>query len=130
MQQENTFPKELIKSQFHLDRYIRFIDSRPIRLKKSKDLYLENHHKVPKALGGTNKKENMILLTAREHYIAHMMLYKAFGEKMLSAFYLMTNIRSKTQKITARMYEKLKKEFGQRLGLQNKTRKPEKVTKG
>lgn len=34
----------------------------------------ERHHIVPKSLGGSNKKENIVKLTYREHYIAHLLL--------------------------------------------------------
>lgn len=36
--------------------------------------YYENHHIVPKALGGTYDKANMVLLTPKEHFIAHRLL--------------------------------------------------------
>lgn len=36
--------------------------------------YFEKHHIVPKCLGGTDDKENIIWLTPQEHYTAHMLL--------------------------------------------------------
>lgn len=41
-----------------------------------KDTYKESHHIIPKCLGGTNDKSNLVNLTAREHYIIHWLLYK------------------------------------------------------
>ena len=38
--------------------------------------YFETHHKVPLSLGGTDDKSNLVDLTAREHYIAHLLLVK------------------------------------------------------
>lgn len=38
---------------------------------KSKENYFEKHHIIPKCLGGDNEKENLVLLTAREHFICH-----------------------------------------------------------
>lgn len=38
--------------------------------------YTENHHIHPECLGGNNKKENMVRLTAREHYVCHLLLTK------------------------------------------------------
>ena len=35
------------------------------------DEYHERHHIVPKCMGGTNDKENLIDLFAKEHYVAH-----------------------------------------------------------
>ena len=44
---------------------------------KSKETYYESHHIIPKSLGGNNSKENIVLLTAREHYICHCLLVYA-----------------------------------------------------
>lgn len=36
--------------------------------------YKERHHIIPKCMGGTNDKDNLIDLYAREHFIAHKLL--------------------------------------------------------
>lgn len=38
--------------------------------------YCEHHHVVPKSMGGTDSKSNIALLTAREHYLIHWLLFK------------------------------------------------------
>lgn len=38
--------------------------------------YFEKHHIIPRCLGGDNTKNNLILLTAREHFICHILLTK------------------------------------------------------
>lgn len=38
--------------------------------------YVEKHHIIPKSLGGSNKKINIVSLTAREHFICHWLLTK------------------------------------------------------
>jgi hypothetical protein len=38
--------------------------------------YTENHHILPKSLGGGDEPENMVRLTYREHFIAHWLLTK------------------------------------------------------
>jgi hypothetical protein len=38
--------------------------------------YTEKHHIIPKSLGGNNTKENLVILTAREHFICHLLLTK------------------------------------------------------
>lgn len=60
--------------------------------KKKKGVYYEKHHIVPKCLGGSNKKENIIHLTAREHYIAHWLLYRMrpYSNGVSFAFWKMT----------------------------------------
>ena len=45
---------------------------------KKDDVYYEKHHIVPKSLGGSNSPDNLVLLTAREHYIAHLLLYNHY----------------------------------------------------
>lgn len=42
--------------------------------------YTEKHHIVPKCMGGTDDKENIAILTAREHYVAHQLLAMAYPE--------------------------------------------------
>lgn len=41
-----------------------------------KECYYEKHHIIPRCLGGEDIKENIVCLTAREHYIAHQLLVK------------------------------------------------------
>lgn len=36
--------------------------------------YHECHHIIPKSCGGTNDKDNLIDLFAKEHFIAHKLL--------------------------------------------------------
>lgn len=51
--------------------------------------YIEKHHIIPRSLGGNNNTENLVKLTAREHFVCHLLLTKMvsgpFKHKMLSA---------------------------------------------
>lgn len=40
------------------------------------DYYTERHHILPKSLGGVNSTQNLVLLTAKEHFICHHLLTK------------------------------------------------------
>lgn len=40
------------------------------------DGYSESHHVIPKSLGGSNVKSNLVRLTAREHFVAHKLLVR------------------------------------------------------
>ena len=51
--------------------------------------YVEKHHVVPRALGGGDDEDNLVYLTAREHYIAHMLLAKIYGGLMWSALLIL-----------------------------------------
>ena len=78
----------------HLSRYINFIESRPIRC--SQKFKTNIHHILPKSMGGEGNIENVIILTHREHFIAHLILWKCYGEIMLMPFYIFH--RKKTSK--------------------------------
>lgn len=56
---------------------------------KGGGVYYESHHIVPKHMGGGNGKDNLVLLTFREHVIAHYLLwriYKKRGDKVMWMF--------------------------------------------
>jgi len=80
---------------------------------RSSSGYTETHHIIPRSLGGTDSKDNLVKLTAREHYICHLLLPKMLeGEnkyKMLCAILRMAHSNQK-QRITipSRIYEKVK----------------------
>lgn len=80
--------------------------------------YKEIHHIIPKSCGGSNDKDNIVNLTAREHYVIHLLLpYFTTGNakhKMLNAFIFMTSksrFCKRDYKIHSRVYEKLRSEF-------------------
>lgn len=41
---------------------------------KSDGMYYENHHIIPKSMGGRDGENNMVLLTAQEHFRSHELL--------------------------------------------------------
>jgi len=63
------------------------------------DGYYENHHIIPKCVGGKNIKSNIVKLTAREHFICHWLLHNIFPEnsKLANAFSMMCLVRSENQ---------------------------------
>lgn len=40
--------------------------------------YIETHHVVPRCVGGSDDRENLVQLTAEEHYVAHQLLHKMY----------------------------------------------------
>lgn len=81
--------------------------------------YSEKHHIIPKSLGGSDEKDNLVNLTAREHFICHWLLTKIYeGEfrtKMIYALRMMKAENPNQQRynnyITARVYENLKEAY-------------------
>jgi len=55
--------------------------------------YVEKHHIVPRCLGGTDTKENIVSLYPEEHYLAHLLLCKVNkgNSKLLYAAMNMTS---------------------------------------
>jgi len=81
--------------------------------------YYEAHHILPKCLGGEGKASqwrwhsNIVLLTAREHFICHWLLYRMYPKdrKLASAFWGMCVCKNKNQKRyipPSRAYEEAK----------------------
>lgn len=94
-------------SERHYSRYTSFIQSRQKRT-ISDGAYCEKHHILPRSLGGSDEPDNIIELTAREHYIAHLMLWKTYGGTMSAAFWIMNH--TKGRRLSGRMYQTLKEE--------------------
>ena len=79
-------------------------------LRSTMEGYLETRHIIPKCLGGTNDPENLIQLTAREHYIAHWLLWKITNNtEMAYAFIAMVYYHKNQRKLTAHQSERARK---------------------
>jgi hypothetical protein len=83
--------------------------------------YTERHHIQPRSLGGTDTADNLVELTAREHFVCHWLLTKmTTGEaryKMINALRMMRAEKEGQQRyetaITSRVYESIKQEYAQ-----------------
>jgi hypothetical protein len=80
--------------------------------------YTENHHIIPRSFGGTNSKDNLVTLTAREHFICHLLLTRMtqgqYKKKMVSAvFYLIGRGKANrnNQIKSSRLYQNLKQQL-------------------
>ena len=66
--------------------------------------YTERHHIVPRSLGGSDDKSNLILLTAEDHVHAHLMLAKIHGgAQWLAVTYIVESMQSERKVPTRRM---------------------------
>jgi hypothetical protein len=43
-------------------------------------VYKERHHVLPRCMGGTDSPDNLVDLTAEEHYVAHQLLVKMYPD--------------------------------------------------
>lgn len=76
--------------------------------------YFEKHHIIPKSCGGSNEVTNLVKLTAREHFICHLLLVKMtegeYKKKMIySAWFFKGNKLHRPLKINSHTHEYLKK---------------------
>lgn len=73
-------------------------------------LYTERHHIVPRCLGGGDEPANLVALSAREHYIAHLLLVKMYpsAKSLVYAAHMMT-IGRNGRRIGNRKYEWLRR---------------------
>lgn len=93
--------------------------------------YIEKHHIIPKSIGGNNKKENIVKLTAREHFLCHWLLTKMLDgndkQKMSYALWMMMHMTNKHQaeryKINSHTYQLLKENLAIVFSDLNKGRK-------
>ena len=75
--------------------------------------YTELHHIIPQSMGGSNDKDNLVELTAREHFICHWLLVKMTeGDDRSKMLYALKGMKAENKyqqryqtKITARVYE-------------------------
>lgn len=77
-------------SNKYLSYYLRLIEAARLRGPAG---YVEWHHIIPRCIGGGDEKENLVQLTAREHYVAHRLLTRftsgSTKAKMESAYRFM-----------------------------------------
>lgn len=80
--------------------------------------YTEKHHIIPRSLGGSNDSSNLVALTAKEHFICHLLLTRMTQgqdkNKMVSAVFYLTgkgkadrNNRIKSSRLYQNLKEKL-----------------------
>lgn len=85
---------------------------------KNNGIYYESHHIIPKCLSGDGRTtqwrthNNIVLLTAKEHFIAHLLLCEIYPHvvKLKFALWSMCN-QDKTgerYKVSSRSYERIK----------------------
>lgn len=80
-----------------------------------KDEYVERHHIVMRSLGGTNNKDNLVALTGREHWLAHLLLHKIHKLPQTAHACNMMAMRCEERGIpyvkNSRMYAAIRMEF-------------------
>jgi hypothetical protein len=97
--------------------YQRLVENARERALAFKTPGTERHHIVPQSLGGSDSAENLVQLTCREHYVAHLLLTKIYtGQdryKMVCALWWMSAKSSNRKRLTSREYARAKEMFAE-----------------
>jgi transposase-like protein len=80
------------------------------------DIYTEKHHIIPKSIGGTDSADNLVKLTAKEHFICHLLLVRMtsglYRRSMAYAAWKMTFMDNRPRyNPCSRTYEMLRKQL-------------------
>lgn len=138
---------EGINTNVYSSRYEKLIQHARTRI-FPEDEYGEVHHIIPRCFGGKDTQDNIVKLYAREHYIAHLLLWKMdmtpkMHNKMSMALHVMVNgsgnqKQNRSYLIPARIYEQsrkayvkaIKEHFAERGGtFKGRKHKPESIQK-
>jgi len=95
--------------------------------------YVERHHIIPKSCGGSNDKDNLVSLSAREHFIIHLLLTKCvikkYQFKMIKALLCMSKMKTNYVKrnfnYSSKLYEINKIKYSNYMKLNNPSFKKE-----
>lgn len=71
---------------------------------KSNDVYYENHHIIPKHMNGSDNIDNLVLLTFKEHIIAHYLLWRIYKKDQdLIAYKMRSGQKEEAQRLRSRL---------------------------
>ena len=71
--------------------------------------YYEKHHILPKCMGGGEEKSNKVLLTAKEHFICHLLLCEMFPKEIGLTYAIWKFCyNQRNLKISSKLYERIK----------------------
>lgn len=88
--------------------------------------YTEKHHIIPKCMGGDNHNNNLVELTAKEHFVCHLLLVKMvqpeYKQKLTHALWAMSTLKKSCQyryKINANTYKIVREKYSKYVSLNN-----------
>lgn len=103
--------------------YMNIITQAKLDVNNRSEGYFEKHHIIPKSLDGSDSKDNLVKLTAREHFICHTLLIKMLEgkarQKMAYAMYFLMNRKNRKEqlKINSRIFLFLREEHSKAISM-------------
>lgn len=106
---------------FNLSKYTKIYYNIVNRAKsRIKPEFAEQHHIIPKSLGGSNSKNNLVFLTPREHFICHLLLPKmTISEKHRQQMIHAAVMMSGKKLYNSRCYDSYRIEFQKQMSIRN-----------
>lgn len=96
----------MFKENKYTNWYFSIIEkSKKLKRSKNESVYYERHHIIPKSLGGTDLVDNLVLLTAKEHFVCHLLLTKMTTGRNLIKMKRVLVLFSDNYSKNSRMYE-------------------------
>lgn len=113
--------------------YDSLIETRKKLSRSKSDGIFERHHIIPKCVDGEDTEDNLILLTPREHFLAHWLLVKMYDGKQKAslsyAFWRMSHCNeNQSRKLTSIGYGIVKKAMSQNCRGENNPRYGKKMS--
>ena len=109
---KNIQPIDIYNKKMNYKKHYDLLISTRLHRDWSKLPYTERHHIIPKSENGTDEQSNIVRLTAREHFLAHWLLYRSNPsiKSRAFSFWRMCNGRGSTPPehwitISSRCYE-------------------------
>lgn len=81
--------------------------------------YCETHHIIPRCMDGSNCQTNLVRLTAREHFVCHLLLTNMVNNKLVlskltyAAWQMSCRAPEHGVKVSGRIYESLRQSLSQ-----------------
>ena len=120
----------IIYSYKYYNKYQQIIKHyKDLNLQKSKELYTENHHIVPKSMGGSNESINLVRVPARVHFLLHWMLYRIYKTSSMAFAWNSFSTNAHGHRSFSKSYEYAKIASGKATTIMNTGKKHSEETK-
>ena len=107
--------KDQSKAKHYINRYVNFITQRLDRdlVYQATRNNTEKHHIIPRSWGGSDDSSNLIVLTVKEHIVAHHILARTTNRSMIFAFNRTVNrsVSDFNYNISLKIVEEARKEW-------------------
>jgi hypothetical protein len=92
--------------------------------------YSEKHHILPRCLGGSDNQDNLVQLTAEEHFVAHQLLIKIYPNepKLAYAALIMTTDKN-GNRVNNKLFGWLRRELAKAISITNTANAKERTRK-